>query len=208
MGGYGSGGHSRGRKRTVNDCNRIDLNNMVRKKVIPKNGWNRGGWVWHDSYTGEQTAAISYEVDTRDESNSYLRLIYGFTKSDKKIDYKIRIVRTPQKQGGERLWLICPITYHRVSMIYLPAGRDYFASRYAYRLKYTSQSRSPEGRAIDRMWKYRNKLGGEDFYPMRMPGMHESTYERILQKANDAESRADGFLYWRLMALGVNKNYI
>lgn len=202
MGGIGSGGHSRCRKRTVDDCRRIDLNYMVKKKVIPKNGFNSGGWVWHNSHTGEQTAAIHYEVDTRDRSNSYLRLIYVFDRSGKKIDYKISIVRTLQKQGGERLWLICPFTYRRVSMIYLPAGRDYFASRYAYRLKYTSQSRSPEDRAIDRMWKYRNKLGGEDFYPMRMPGMHESTYERILQKARDAECRANRFLYWRLMALG------
>lgn len=194
MGGTGSGTWYRwNTKTTVDDCRVLNINAMVKKGAIPKCGYRSGGWRWTDTETGEEKASISYEVDTRDPENSSLRLYYTLTQQDIKIDYKIPLNRTKAHYGGERLWFICPVKRRRVSKLYLPPGGDIFASRYAYSLSYKSQSENDGHRMIRRMWKLKNRLGGEDFY-IRPKGMHNKTHKRIMEQVWAAEEVCEYYL--------------
>lgn len=182
MGGRGSGTWYRwSKKAVVEDCRALDINRMVKSGAIPRSGWRAGSWVWTDTTTGEQTSTISYEVDTRNPDDAFLRLHYTFTRTQQKIDYKIRLTCTDANYGGKRFWAICPVKGVRVSRLYLHPGGDIFASRQAYGLSYASQSECPAGRAISKKWRIVRKTGGYD-YPVRPKGMHQKTYDRILDE--------------------------
>ncbi|MFH1159212.1 MAG: hypothetical protein V1721_10105 [Pseudomonadota bacterium] len=193
MGGSGSGNWYRLDKKTyLDDCRCLDLNCMVKLGAIPQCGRRAGGWIWKDAETGERLTAISYEADTRDPCNAFLRIHYTFTESQKKIDCKVRLSRTEAHYGGGRWWFICPSTGKRVAKLYLPSGGDIFASRHAYRLAYESQSECPLGRAIRRKWSIAKKIGGQD-WPRRPKGMHRTTFERLWGKAGRMEDIADRY---------------
>lgn len=194
MGGIGSGDWYRSRKSYLDDCRMLCINRMEKLKAISPNGRTSGSWVWTDVETGEKTSSIGYESCTTDPENMYLRLHYTFTQTGEKVDYKIKLVASCPNYGGKRFWFICPYKGKRVAKLYLPYGAIYFASRHAYGLKYASQSETTQGRAINRMWKYKNKLGGE-FFPMKPKGMHEKTFKRILNHAYRAETKADKLFF-------------
>ncbi len=87
---------------------------------------------------------------------------------------------------------MCPLMQKRTSVLYSPPGSKWFASRHAYNLKYKSQSKGSHDRASDRMWKLKNKLGGEDYW--RKPkGMHWKTHERLVNEIWMAEEEADAY---------------
>lgn len=180
MGGIGSGQYYRWGKRTNTDnASRLDINRMVKQGAIPRAGWRSGSWIWSDKRTGEQSSSIGYEANTTDKDNSYLRVYYTIKGMDKKMDYKIPIVRTQPNYGGERFWFICPVKGVRVSKLYLPYGGDMFASRQAYRLKYGSQSETFYDRALRKKWKLLAKFDDRYDFPMRPKGMHQKTYKRL-----------------------------
>ncbi len=194
MGGMGSGGWYRWDKTMkVEDCRVLDLNRMRKCGSIPAEGMRSGSWVWSDPETGERLSSISYEANTLDLHNSYLRIHYTFTESQKKIDYKIKLERTLTNYGV-RLWFICPANGKRVSKLYMPNGGDIFASRQAYRLKYASQSESPKDRALRKKWKIVKKTDGDN-YPIKPRGMHEKTFERIMNQYWRQEEICLHFLY-------------
>jgi len=198
----GRGSYYRSKKTYVDDCRSLDINRMVKLGSIPLCGCRTGSWIWTDTETGEQKSAISYEADTRDPYNAFLRIHYTFTESGKKIDYKIRLSRTNPHYGGGRWWFICPSVGRRVAKLYLPSGGDIFASRYAYRLAYESQSESFLGRAIRRKWKFLDKIGEQnDDYYKKPKGMHHKTYEKLLDELYQAELNAD---YLMMAKLGIS----
>lgn len=200
MGGIGSGRCSRGRKYSLDDCRRLDINHMVRTSAIPKQGWSSGSWEWCDRNTGEAVLSIGYESNTFCDDR-YIQLRYTLTKTQEKFDYRIRLVKTKTRFGGERLWFICPVTYRRVGKLFFHPHRMMFLSRHACRLAYDSQSQSRSDRAINRMWKFKNKLGGYDFFPMRPKGIRERTYRRLLKQVNDLEDRVDTLFSQRFGAM-------
>ena len=71
----------------------------------------------------------------------------------------------------------------------------YFLCRHCYRLAYASQSEDAMDRARRRAGKIRIRLGGRsdmpEFIPPKPKGMWHSTYERLSEKASDAEMAAD-----------------
>lgn len=194
MGSIGSGDWYRSKKSYLDDCRNLCINRMVKLKAISPDGRTSGSWVWTDVQTGEKTSSIGYESCTTDPENMYLRLYYTLTGTGQKVDYKIKLVTTRPRYGGKRFWFICPYKGKRVAKLYLPYGAIYFASRHAYGLKYASQSETVQGRAINRMWRYKNKLGGE-FFPTKPKGMHEKTFKRILNHAYRAETKADKLFF-------------
>lgn len=194
MGGRGSGNWYRWNKKAViEDCRCLDINWMVKLGAIPKCGWRNGSWIWTDSETGETNSTIGYEADTRVPENSFLRVHYTFTESQKRIDYKIRLSRSKANYGGERFWFLCPVTGKRVSKLYLHPGGDIFASRHAYGLAYRTQSESWEYRAVSKKWKIVRKAGG-DCYPVRPKGMHKKNYGKIVSDFCRQEELCDRIL--------------
>lgn len=197
MGGWGSGRYGYTTTAKLDEGLRLDINKLKREGQVALHVWASGSLLWTRVSSGEQVASIGYEVNTTNPEDMWMRVHYTHTPyhSDEpeKMDYKIRLTTTQPNYGGKRLWFICPITGKRTSVLYSPSGSKWFASRYAYKLKYGSQSKGAQDRAIDRMWKLKNKLGGEEFY-RRPKGMHKQTFERKLEEIWEAEEVADGYL--------------
>jgi hypothetical protein len=190
MGGPGSGRYYRDEKTTVDDCRCLDINRMVKLGAIPACGWQSGSWIWTDADTGEEKSRIGYEANTRNPADSFLRVYYTFTQSQKQVDYKVRLSRSQAHYGGERFWFICPSTGKRAAKLYLHPGGDVFASRHAYRLAYKSQSECALARSIRKKWRIAEKIGGNAYYK-KPKGMHRKTYERQFRKFLRAEMYSD-----------------
>jgi hypothetical protein len=111
----------------------------------------------------------------------------------------VRIVRKPCRFGGTRPYFICPGIVNgiacgrRVAKLHGPGC--YFLCRHCYRLAHASQSEDASDRAIRRANKIRKRLGGvpenEGSFPAKPKGMWQRTYDRLFEKAFDAEMYAD-----------------
>ena len=177
----------------VDHCRTLNINRMVETGAIKNGSSQSGTWVWTDSDTGEQKASIGYESNAWNLNEAYLRVHYTLTDRDKVMDYKIPLITTKAHFGGVRFWFKCPVTGRKAAKLYLPYGANFFACRQAYRLKYASQSQSYENRVINKKWKIVRKTGGYD-YPVKPKGMHQSTFERILDKYWQQEELCDELL--------------
>jgi hypothetical protein len=195
MGGIGSGRWYRwNTKTTLDDCRSMDINRMVKEGSIKEGCRQSGVWVWTDAETKEQTSSISYECNTLDYNNPYLRIHYTITSTGEKIDYKIKLSRSTPNYGGSRLWFLCPITNKRVSKLFLISGQNKFVSRHAYKVSYASQNQCKFSRAIDKKWKIVRKTDGYD-YPVRKKGMHQKTYWNILVEFWKQERLCDSLMF-------------
>lgn len=193
MGGRGSGTWYRWDKTTkLDDGLRLDINQLVRGGSIPPRGRKTGALEWTSARTNEHYASIGYEINTDNPDSMWMRVYYTSTIRGKKhdMDYKIPLTTTKPHYGGRRFWFICPRTGARAAVLHCPPGSKWFASRKAYNLKYHSQSEGPDYRDINRMWKLKNKLGGESFY-RRPKGMHRKTYDRLFDEIIQAEEVCD-----------------
>ena len=193
MGGKGSGSSYRWDKKTkLDEGLKLNINKLVRDGLSPPRGWTSGTLKWTTTRTNEYYASIGYEINTGNPDNMWMRVHYTSTIRGEKhdMDYKISITTTEPHYGGRRFWFICPRTGARAAVLYSPPGSKWFASRKAYNLKYLSQSEGPDHRAINRMWKLKNKLGGENF-PRRPKGMHRKTYDRLFDETLLAEEVCD-----------------
>ena len=197
MGGFGSGRYGHITTTKVDEGLKLDINKLKRDGLIGLNSSRSGTLTWTRVGTGEETGSIGYEVNTLDLNDMWMRVHYthkSYWDDEPNImDYKIKLETTQPNYGGKRLWFTCPLTHERVGVLYSPPGSKWFASRHAYNLKYQSQSRSAHDRAIDKMWKLKDRLGGHEYW--RKPkGMHWSTYERQMKKVRQAEDVCNGHL--------------
>lgn len=147
MGGFGStrwGWHSKAT--TVEECRSLDVNRWTREGIITPDIRQYGSWVWTNSATGERTASIGYEVNTRGPA-PWVRLYYTVTPwggDPVSYDYKIALVTTMPNYGGRRWWFECPLMkggrscYRRCGKLYLPPGGRYYGCRQCYELTYES----------------------------------------------------------------------
>ena len=143
MGGYGSGRwglHSKAT--TVEECRSLDVNRWMREDMIAPDMRRYGAWIWKNSYTGEQTASLGYEVDTRGRP-PWVRLSYTITPwggTPAEYDYKILLTQTWPNYGGRRWWFVCPLVGcgQRCGKLYLSPGGRYYGCRQCYRLTYES----------------------------------------------------------------------
>ena len=194
MGGIGSGNHS-GRA-TVASGLRLSLGKLIRDGLFRPGHIVRSSIVWTNSYTGEPVASIGYEAQMGAEDGS-VRLAYSATGWDGKVrplDYRIELVTTPQPFGGRRWWFVCPKTGRRVAKLYMPAGAVTFASRYAYRMAYSSQRLSRHDRALNRAFRLRKCLGSDGGIgaPIDKPkGMRWRTFDRLMGQLAAAEGIVD-----------------
>jgi hypothetical protein len=90
----------------------------------------------------------------------------------------------------------------RVAKLYIGAGSNYFTSRHAYRLKYESQSESYHDRVLNKKWRLQKKLGGDRYY-IKPKGMHQTTYQRLLDEYYQAEMQCEDVLYAMMRRYGM-----
>jgi hypothetical protein len=201
MGSFGSG-RPRGRD-TVEACRSIDVNRLHRDGGL-RAGW-MGSWQW--TCDGEKVASINLRAEL-----DRLHLTYRVCTSGEEwedVAETVRIVRVAPGFGGSRPYFVCPGVVNRVACgrrvakLYGPG--PYFLCRHCYRLAYDSQSEGAWHRTLRRANKIRQRLGGDPGmaapFPPKPTGMWWRTYERLRDRAFDAEMRADEALALQIKPL-------
>jgi hypothetical protein len=193
MGGLGSGRPSGSGRSTVEACRSIDVNRLHREGCL-RPGWG-GGWQWQRGT--ENVASINLRAEADRLHLSYCVRISGGELED--VAETVRIVRLPCPLGGTRPYFICPGVMNgiacgrRVAKLHGP-GR-YFLCRHCCRLANSSQRESEGDRALRRVNKIRRRLGGDPGldkpFPPKPKGMWRRTYERLCERAFEAETLAD-----------------
>ena len=180
MGGYGSGRRSNNPK--IEDCNSIDANQLNRDSCL-KNGWY-GTTTW--SRNGVKISSIIMRASTESLHLSYCTEEYGT------VYQSLAIERLPCRFGGSRAYFRCKCS-KRVVKLY-SAGKN-FRCRHCYRLPYSSKNESQLNRAIRHRNKQRRRLSGniglEASMAQKPKGMWWRTYQRLQERAYEAEQRSD-----------------
>ena len=193
MGGFGSGRPSGSGRGTVDGCRSIDVHQLQRKGCLQP-GWS-GGWHW--TRGGEELASINIRTEQDKLHLSYRARVGGGDWEH--IVQIVRIVRAPCRFGGTRPYFLCPgvvngiVCGRRVVKLHGP-GR-YFLCHRCYRLAYASQREAAWDRDQRRANKIKQRLGGDSGifvgFPRRPKGMWTRTYERLRDRAFDADIRAE-----------------
>jgi hypothetical protein len=193
MGGFGSGRPSGLGRGTVESCRSLDVNRLHKAGCLSL-GWS-GGWQW--TRDGEKVAWISLRAGASCLNLTYRVRVAGGEWQD--VEETVRIVRIPCRFGGARPYFICPgvvngITCGQRAVKLHGAGR-YFLCTHCYHLAHTSQSEGVWDRALRRANKIRQRLGGDPGmaapFPEKPKGMWHRTYQRLRDKAFDAERLAE-----------------
>jgi hypothetical protein len=146
---------------------------------------------------GEKVGSIALRAEADRVSLSYR------AKSDsgewENVTERIVIIRVPCRFGGARTYFICPgfvnriACGRRVAKVHF-AGR-YFLCRHCSRLAYCSQREDALARKLRRASKMWQRLGGDPeitaTFPPKPKGMWWRKYERLCEKAAEAETLAD-----------------
>jgi len=88
----------------------------------------------------------------------------------RRIDQRLEIVTQRQRLGGERFYVLCPITGRRCLALALPPGRSEFASIPGWRVRYSCQREQKLDRAlraIDKLEKQQGLLSKYTRWPRR-----------------------------------------
>ncbi len=181
MGGRGSGRRPSDFRTTLSDLYRVDL------RYLHQQGWLRPGtsgslrWL----HGGQEIGSIRYAV-----GHDELRLLYRVRADEaaawEPVHEPVRLVRTAQPFGGERVWCRCPGCGRRCLVLY---GRRRFRCRRCVGLPYASQHAAAHDRLMNRAQDIRERLGGSAYaslvmpFPPKPPWMRWRTYWRLQEEA-------------------------
>ncbi|MEI6724143.1 MAG: hypothetical protein WCO67_25555 [Betaproteobacteria bacterium] len=168
--------------------------NRLQKAGCLTPGWS-GIWQW--SVDGERVAWIRLKAET-----DSLRLIYRVRRPGcdwDDVSETVRVVRAACTLGGSRPYFICPgivngrACARRVAKLH---GHDrYFLCRQCYGLGHASQGETARDRTLRRANRIRQRLGGDPGlaapFPKRPKGMWRRTYQRLRERAFEAEIAAE-----------------
>ncbi len=196
MGGFGSGRHpwssrntvERFRSRTIS----IEINDWVERGLVRPGNVCRLEWLDKD---GCPEASIAVRIDTvRVLNEERLRAVLGYQvgpapEALEVVEEVIMLAGSRCGFRGRRLRFYCPGCGRRVEKLYL--NEVYFRCRKCCGLGYRSQRKNREDRGLEKAARIKKHLGGEgDFgepFPERPKGMHQRTYERLREQAEEGE---------------------
>ncbi len=100
----------------------------------------------------------------------------------RKVDQWLQIVAQPQPLGGERFYVLCPITGRRCTSLILPPGRPFFASVPGWGVPYASTREREVDRAVRTVRKIDAQFGRRSKYT------RNSTHERLCERWERAQA--------------------
>jgi hypothetical protein len=190
MGGIGSGRRKSSSLGTVECSRSIDLT------CLKKQGCLRAGWEGRLNW--QRDGRITGSVRIRAEQDC-IQVVYQMRIGEgdwEQVTDKIAIVRVPCRYGGDRPYFVCPgkpgaACGRRVLSVF-GSGR-LFLCRHCSRFSYRIQSEDTAGRTRRRAIKHWRRLGGDDISVAhnRPKGMWRRTFERLIDRAIQAEMLAD-----------------
>jgi len=184
MGGPGSGGWCRWNKRESLDDNiSVDVRRWKRDGLL----WSGNSFGWQWTVDGEASSSIRIRVEDQSIVLVYRQRVCGEDWRD--IEERVHFAYTDTNFGGSRVWFLCPQCNRRVAKLYSQV--PYFLCRHCCRLPYQSQGETRDDRAMRKARKIRQELGAsmnllEPIW-QKPKGMHWRTFERLRQKALQAE---------------------
>jgi hypothetical protein len=182
----------RPRKRIpLEDGLKLDLNKL-RVQAISQGETTQQVICWHPRYSGGGRTIGLLSCRVAGANRGSMRLLLP------SLDQSIDLVALPRHFGGQQWYFRCPMTGRRSSVLWMPPGESCFASRQAWgsQFAYVSQFETPNYRAHLRAHEIHCRLSGEDhspIYHLLLPPkpryMHRNTYEKLLVRLLDAESK-------------------
>jgi len=141
-------------KTEADSLNQLDVNWLVRRKIIENHRFCSQQITWTHRPSGKQSS-IGVQSSLID-GEGYIKLSYTvtdrFDDTSEKIDYSVPLTSTPCHFGGHRYWFICPLSRNgiycgrRVAKLYFVD--KYFGCRYCHDLTYASRKLSGKWKII------------------------------------------------------------
>jgi len=195
-GGYRANAGRPGWRRKIERTLALDVRELAKLGYL-RPGGDPLGWHW----IFLQTRAESVELGVQPHAE---RLELSYRRGEEWRRESVRLDRVPCHFGGSRPLFRCPWCEQRWALLYLLPNKAHFRCRTCARLAHSVEA---EG-AAERMWRKQKKLlarlGVEDRsdpHPPRPRGMHERTYQRLLERISAIEAWADDEQLY-LLAMG------
>lgn len=143
------------KKYCVEECSAFDLKDL---NPYIKNFIDKQEVIAYDSY-GNESKYILKNPDGIDPSRDNIRVelkysvIINATEEVEKINYYVKLTRTPCYYGGYRWWFICPNLncQKKVRVLYRSPNSKYYACRDCHNLTYGS--RQDNRNLLDRLFR-------------------------------------------------------
>lgn len=136
MGGFGSGGYDlQYVKTTIEECDALDINWMIREGIFDRRKPSRGVYT----ITGNRGYVSSLTYFLRPNAH---KLDLSYTFKGEAIDYSIPLSQSTLPWGGKRWWMHCPLLIkgvpckRRVAKLWRPRYSRYFGCRHCHDLTY------------------------------------------------------------------------
>lgn len=169
----------------------LDIRVLVRRGFIHSEPHisRSGSWQW--TCNGEPSGNIGLRAE-------HDRVQLTYSANGLPFDYPVWLERTPAHYGGTRPWFRCPRCQWRRGVIYGVASDGRFGCRRCMRLGYSSEAED----MLDRLWRKQRKLEAKLGEGYRRPkGMHQRTYERVIERIGQVEEAKEDAFCLHAMAL-------
>jgi hypothetical protein len=118
------------------------------------------------------------------------KAVLTFSIDGREVTQHIWLTHTPCNYGGTRAWFTCPRCRRRAAVLHLRGGAGFMCSKCG-RVKHASQSEDSLQRAWRAQRKIEERLGERQSRPK---GMHQRTYDGLMDKIQECEARKDSHL--------------
>lgn len=172
MGGYGSG-RRYGSKRSTSDMWRLDVYCLYKQGMLAPGRVSSLSW----SQNGQKQASINMWAEDGHIVLKYRSKERGGEWEDKQ--YPVFLDWTACHFGGKRPWFLCPCCGRRVAVLW---GRAIYACRHCHNLAYECQREETHSRLLRRKQKIRDRLGWESDWGFKPKGMHQRTFDRLVDE--------------------------
>jgi hypothetical protein len=178
----------------MEDCLSLDLAWLMRMAPIREGMSGNGEITW--AIAGTPIGSVKFRLDLR--TPKFAKLLLRVSLSHGRVRHQqIALTSTPQKFGGRRWWMRCPVTGARARNLYMPLSADRFAGRKAWNIGYRVERLSRFDRPFEKLFRAQRKLGGMQglAYGLTRPrGMWRRTYARHLERFAGLDMECAGTL--------------
>ncbi len=193
MGGFGSGRWNGFDGKTLAEqCLNIDVRQLSRSRCLEPGQkyywkWQNGCYIVFETKPG--AIELSYTISRNGQQAETV-----FTK--------VPLSWSSCNYGGKRPWFVCPGKGcgKRVAKLFLTG--KYFFCRHCHDLAYSSQRECKEFRLQNRAQRIYRRLGVDNCNDLLLAtkpkGMHRKTYEKLVNEAQELESKSLYAMYEKL----------
>ncbi len=190
MGGPGSGRHHGAKKRRVESCLALDVNELRRQGALAPGVSGTLTWERDSGAAG----SVAFRAVSAGLVLSHHDTLGAGSVS---VEQRVALASVPAVFGGSRVYFVCPGADcgRRLSLLYF--ARGIFLCRRCHGLAYESQSEDVRRRARRRADKLRAQLSGPRWQaftlkPMRRPkGRWRTTFDRLRRSIKAADNLAN-----------------